>query len=240
MVRVRVKVKVGPDAASLRLLTDEVSESTFPLASQEQTGTPRRVRDPAEPQASGPTCRLPPLAAAWEVLSPALTVGLQGRSGGRGHPLPRRAHSSRPVRPAGSRVTCAADTGCVALFPGMRCPSPPHESPPGAPHLRLWGCLTWGSHPRLRRPLLASQWGPTRVPAQQGQETGAPCAGWTVSRAAADRSADARRAPDPGGDQRFCPCRPRGPGRATAADDAPRRPVSGGWLWAGRACSARE
>lgn len=62
-----------------------------------------------------------------------------------------------------------------------------------------------------------------------------------MSRAAADRPpADARRAPDPGGDQCFCPCRPPGRGRATAADEAPGRPLSGGWLGAGRACSASE
>ena len=151
VVTVRVKVKVGPDAASLRLLRSWGALSHWrPRSRGGHRGGSGTLRNPG-PLALHAAC--PPFATPWEVLSLALTAGLQGCPGDRGHHLSRRAHPSRPVRPAGPRVTCAAGMGCVALLPGTGCPSTPppnQEGPLGPPHLCLWGCLTWGSHPQAQ------------------------------------------------------------------------------------------
>lgn len=108
-VRVKVKVKVGPDAASLRLLSSRGALSHWPPRSRGgHRGGSGTLWNPG-PLAPHAACPL--FAAPWEVLSLALTAGLQGRPGDRGHHLSRRAHPSRPARPAGSRVTCAAGIG---------------------------------------------------------------------------------------------------------------------------------
>lgn len=131
VVRVRVKVKVGPDAASLRLLTDEVSGSTSPLASQEQRGTQRGVRDPVEPQASGPTRRLP---------SPRHSLGGSVSCSGRWAPGTSRGQRTPPVQEGTPLPACEARRvqahlchrhGVHCFAPRNRPPQPPMRFPRG-------------------------------------------------------------------------------------------------------------
>lgn len=150
IVRVRVKVKVDPDAASLRLLTDEVSGSTFPLASQEQRGTQRRVSDPAEPQASGHTCRLPSPRCSLGGSVSCSDCWAPGTSRGQRTPLVQEGTLLPACEACRVQGHLCCRHGVRGSVPGNGLPQPPHDGPRGAPHLRLWGCLTRGSHPQAQ------------------------------------------------------------------------------------------